>query len=510
MATITDAVQLTLEQKIVPTIFESLWELDPVYPMIRRSSMNVVRNRGVGHGWQVLKTWVTGVAGGAKFQSAQGGNVLSGPLGYNMYDTPQSFQAVDEVTAPAFVQSNVTLIEHRGNFYLPHQILRADRLNASIGSVVAQNLKGVADLLAQQEAAIFYSSSSSTGELADLGDTSANVSNKTSPSADTSVMIVDLSGTNASGRVHRFRPGMMVDLYDSTGTTKRNVGYYLVIDNVDPLDNKIHIRRADGGAFQTSTTLGGGVTYAGDGGDNDIIVIKDSVNQAPKGLESWIADGSTVTSFFGIDVRNYSQFRSYVPSAISAALTENILNKHFAKFFESFPGQRIDTMLTTMGVLIGFIDNIDTNAQGMVSSGSTNTTFPGRYMYDRNGQALTVEAGWEAFRYRFASRSVEIYTSTYCNSGTLYAGKIRNGGLTRYVPPPIPGAKVDARFGTEVEFIAPIGGTGGMHGIFKHAHGTTGATTDFVEAPFLRQWNVMPGQQSKNWMKLSSITEVLG
>jgi hypothetical protein len=503
MATITDAVALTLEQKIVPTIFESLWDLDPVYPMIRRSSMNVVRNRGIGRGWQVLKTWVTGVAGGAKFMSVAGGNTLSGPLGFNMYDTPQSFQAVDEVTAPAFIQSNVTLIEHRGNFYLPHQILRADRLNASIGSVVAQNLKGVADLLAQQEAAIFYSSSASTGELADIGDASSNVANKTSPATDTTVMIFDLSGTDASGRVHRFRSGMMVDLYDSTGVTKRNAGYFLVVDNVDPLDNKIHVRRVDGGTFQIDTVLGGGVSYDTNG-DNDIFVIKDSVNQAPKGLESWIVSGTgTSTSFFGIDVRNFSQFRSYVPSAISAALTENTLNKHFAKFFESFPGQKIDTMLTTMGVLIGFIDNLDTYNTAVASQ-------PGRFRYDRNGQALTVEAGWEAFRYRFASRSVEIFTSTYANSGTAYCGKIRGGGLTRYVPPPIPGAKVDSRFGTEVEFVAPIGGTGGMQGIFKHAHGTTGATTDFVEAPFVRQWNVMPGPQSKNWMKLTGITEVLG
>lgn len=503
MATITDAVALTLEEKIVPTIFESLWDLDPVYPMIRRSSMKVVRNQGLGKGWQVLKTWATGVAGGAKFLSVAGGNVLSGPLGFNMYDTPQSFQAVDEVTAPAFLQTNVTLIEHRGNFYLPHQILRADRLNASIGSVVAQNLKGVSDLLAQQEAAIFYSSSATTGELADIGNSSDNVANKTSPTSDTAVMIFDLAGTDASGRVHRFRSGMMVDLYDSTGTTKRNVGYFLIIDNVDPLDNKIHVRRVDGGTFQTSTTLGGGVTYAGAGGDDDIFVIKDSVNQAPKGLESWIADGTTVTSFFGIDVRNYSQFRSYVPSALNAALTENLLNRHFAKFFESFPGQKIDTMLTTMGVLIGFMDNLDSYNQAVASQ-------PGRFRYDRNGMALTVEAGWEAFRYRFASRSVEIFTSTYANSGTAYCGKIRGGGLTRYVPPPIPGAKVDSRFGTEVEFVAPIGGSGGMQGIFKHAHGTTGATTDFVEAPFVRQWNVMPGPQSKNWMKLTGITEVLG
>ena len=368
------------------------------------------------------------------------------------------------------------------------------------------------ELLAQQEASVFYSTSATTGELAAIGDASANTTDKISPATDTSVMLFDISGTSASGRVHRFRPGMMVDLYDSAGAVQRNVGFFLVIDNVAPLTNTIEIRRIDGGTFQKATVLGGGVTYdTGDaGGDDDIIVIKDSVNITPKGIESWIADGSTNNSFFGIDVRNFSQYKSYVPLAISAALTESVLNAKFAQFYEAFPGKRIDAALTTMGVLIGFIDNIDSNVQG--ASELSITDHKGvvgpRGHYDRNGQPLTVEAGWEAFRYRFASRPVQIFTSTYMNPGTMYAGRMLRGGITRYVPPPIPGAKVDSRFGTEVEFVAPIGGTGGMQGIFKHAHGTAGATTDFVEAPFVRQWNVMPDQP--NWMKLSSITEVLG
>jgi len=503
MATISEAIGLTLEQKIVPTIFESLWELDPIYPMIQRSSMNVVRNSNIGRGWKIQKTWVTGVAGGAKFTAAQGGNVVSGPSNFNVYDTPQSFQGVDETSTPAFIQSNVTLIEHRGNFYLPHQLLRADRLNASIGSVVAQNLKGVGELLAQQEASLFYGASDSTGGLAGIGDTSATVTNKTVPAADTSVMRFLLDGTNSTtGRVHRFRPGMMVDLYDSTGVTKRNVGFSLVVDNVDPLASTVEIRRIDGGTFQVTTTLNGGVTYAGAGGDNDIIVIKDSVNQTPKGLESWIVDGVSSTSFFGIDVRNFGQFKSYIPASIGSALTENVLNKHFAKFFESFLGKKIDTAITTMGVLIGFIDNLDSGFQAAANASS------GRVRYDRNGMAYEIDAGWESFKYRFASRPVEIYTSTYAAFGTLYAGKMRDGGIIRYVPPTIPGAKVDARFGTEVEFVAPLGGTGGMQGIFKHAHSTTGSTTDFVEAPFVRQWNCMPS--NPNWMKLVGITEVLG
>lgn len=498
MASISDSVQLTLEQKIVPTIFESLWALDPIYPMIARSSTNVVRNRGIGRGWNVLKTWVAGLAGGAKFTSPVGGNVVSGTNNFTMYDTPQSFQAVDEVSAPAFIQTTIQLVEHRGNFYLPHQILRADRLNASIGSVVAQNLKGVGDLLAQQEAALFYSTDTTSYALCDVGDASLNVANK---SGDTAAVNINLSGTGASGRIHRLRAGMLVDQYDSTGATKRNTNFYMAVDNVDPLADTFTLRRVDGGTLQTSTVLGGGVTYAGTGCDNDIFVIKDSVAVAPNSLESWIADGSTVTTFFGITIADNSQFKSYVPSAINAALTESTLNRHFAKFYEAFPGKKLDAAITTTGVLIGFIDNLDTYNAAVADQ-------PGRFRYDRNGRALEVDAGWESFRYRFASRPCEIYTSTYCNSGTFYAGKLKNGGITRYVPPSIPGAKVDSRFGTEVEFIAPIGGSGGYQGIFKHAHGGSGATTDFLEAPFVRQWNCMPTQP--NFMKLGTITEVLG
>lgn len=501
MATVSDSVQYTLEQKIVPTIVESLWDLDPVYPMIQRSSMNVVRGRGIGRGWNVLKTWSSGVAGGAKFGAAAGGNVVTGPNNFNMYSTPQTFQGVDETTAPAFFQTTTTLIEHRGNFYLPHQIMRADRLDASIGSVVAKNLSGIAELLAMQESSVFYSTSASTGQLAGIGDTSVNVSNKTSPAADTAAMNFDLSGTLATGRVHHFRPGMMIDLYDSTGATKRNAGFYLVVDNVDPLAQTLTIRRVDGGTFQVDTVLGGGEQMDGAGCDLDIIVIKDSVNITPNGPETWMADGSSVTSFFGVDVRNFGQYKSYVPSAVNAALTEGLLNRHFAMFYESFPGRRIDTLLTTMGVLNGFIDNLDSYNPAVGDQ-------PGRFRYDRNGEALTVEAGWDAFRYRFASRPVNIYTSTMVNGGTVYGGRFGKGGLIRYVPPAVPGMKTDSRFGQEVEFVAPLAGSGGYQGIFTLARAANGAITDFVEAPFIRYFVIMPEQP--NWFKMTGITEVIG
>lgn len=496
MSTITDAIANTLEQKILPTIYESLWDLDQVYKTMARTSFGVKRNEGIGRTWKVLKTWSTGMAGGAKFTSAQGGDVLSGGNNYTMYDTPQTFQGVDEVTAPAFVQTELQLIEHRGNFYLPHQIMRADRLTASIGSVVAQHLKGVAELLALQEAAVWYSTGTTNYELGDIGDTSATCANN---AASTAAVDIDLSATNASGRVHRFRPGLMVDLYKST--QKLNVGWYAVIDNVDPLTEKITIKRADGEEFQVTTVLGGGFTLATAGADDSIIVLKDSLAVAPNSLESWIADGSTVTSFLGLAVAQFGQFKSW-RATISAALTESVLNKEVGRFLEAFPGKKLDTGLTTMGVLLGFIDNLD----GYVNAVDTNSGVSGRMRYDRNGQALDVDSGFEGFKYRFAGRPMEILTSTLAEKGSFYAGRIKNGGIVRYVPPAIPGAKTNSKFGTEVEFIAPLGGAGGYQGIFKTAHAASGASTDMVEAPFLRQWNCMPLQP--NFLKLDTITEI--
>lgn len=499
MANVIDSISNTLVAEITPTIHESLWELDPVFSMIHNSSKGVERitNRGIGKSFKVLKTYRTGVAGGAKFVSATGGNVLSGPQNFNAYDTPRLFQAVDEQVAPAFIQASATLIEHRGNIYLPHHILRADQLNASIGSVVAQTMKGVGELLAIQEAATWYTTSPTTFALADIGDTSVTVSNA---SGDTSAVNVNLGGTGASGRIHRFKQGQLVDQYSSDGLTKRNSTFNIYVDNVDPLAQTLRLRRVDGGDLQTSTVLNGGVTYAGAGADDDLLIIKDSIGIAPTALETMIVDGSVLTSWFDIDVRNFGQFKSHVVSNSSAALTEMSLNRRAGYFYESLPGRKLDCAITTMGCILGFIDNLDKQAEGGLTAQS------GRFRYDRNGNPLEVDAGFESFKYRFAGRPMEIYASTMCASGTFYAGKLKNGGLKRYVPPPIPGAKVDKRFGVEVEFVGTIGGTGGYNGIFKHAHGSNGATSDFIEAPFVRQWQIMPEQP--NFMKISSIAEV--
>ena len=492
---IASALQLTVREELLPTLHQSLEETDDIFRMMFTTSKGVKKSSPVGRGYNVIKVWVTGGAGGAKFVSPLGGNVVSGTSGFNMYDSPQTFPSLDETTTPAYVHSIIQLVEHRGNYYVPTQMLQQNTWDSSIGDVVGQGMKEVANFLTHQAAAVHYSTDSTTYALAAIGDASVSVANK---SGDTTSVILDFDATDVEGQVHRFRQGVLVDQYDSTGTTKRNSAFKIGIDNVDPIANQITLKRMDGATLQRDTSLGGGVTYAGTGCDDDVLVIADSVGVAPNSMDSWAADGTTVTEWFGIDVANFGQFKSYRPSAINAPLTESTFNRHFGFFYNAFKSKKLRTVITTPGAVIGFIDNLDSYNAAVADQ-------PGRFRYDRQGQALDVEAGWDVFRYRYPGRPTNIHTSNFCAKGRLYSGDFEGSGIAKYVVAGPPGSRTDARFGPQIFFVAPLGGSGG---IFKHAHASNGATTDFQEMPFSQWWNCQPVQP--NMMVMTGITEILG
>lgn len=482
MATLATAIQNVLREELETGIRDTLGKLDTVYQNTVLSSQRVERNKQ-GRGYKVIKTYGVGLAGGAKFESPDTESTVSGSDNFNMFGAPATYPGIDEVTAPTQFQANVTLIQHKGNFFLPIEYMRFDQYDASIGSLVSQLVKGVSTKIAQQEAASFYTDATYKA-LGDVGDSSATVANV---SGNTSKVTVNLAGTSASGRVHRFMQGMLVDLWKSDGTIKRNADFLIAIDDVDPLNNTITLMRMDGQEFQTTTSLNGGITYATAGGDNDWIVIKDSVSHGLTNMNSWIVNSGTL---FGVDLAKHSHWKSYIPSALSAVLTENLLNKHYYKFAESYPGIWPESAITTWGVLLGLIDNLGASDNA------------GRFRFDRNGERLNVKAGFSAFDYAFAGRPVTVYTSTYQDEGTWHGIQLTDGNLKRYVPPPLPGAKKDAKVGNELEFIAPLGGS---DSIFMHAT-VGGRATDYVQAPFKRQFQIMP--EDPRSIKLTGITPI--
>lgn len=493
MATIHEsAVANTLREELLPTIYELGGPHDPVFSMARRSWTNVVRDKGLGRNLKVKKVWGIGLAGGGNFGSALGSEVLSGPQNFQVFGAPETWPGLDEMVIPTFPTTEVQLIKQKLNVPVPRDILQSDAMDASIGPILPHIIKGFGNLAMQMECSAFYSTAPSTVALAAIGDTSATVTNV---SGDTTAINIDLNGTDATGRIHRFEKGMLVDLYDSTGTTKRNANFQVFVDNVDRAGQVIRLRRLDGNSLQVDTVLGGGVSYDGTGGDDDIIVMKDSLGFTPGTMESWIADGTTITDFFGIDVRNLSDFKSIREDLSSNPLTEGLLNEHVGYFYESFPNAVLDKAITTNGVLLSFIDNLDNLVQG------TDVANPGRYRYERNGKPVTIEAGWNSFNYRFGGAKITFYTSRYAEKGAVTFGKF---DITRFIPPPIPGAATDRRVDGELQFVGAVDGSP-YQGIFVPLPSTNGRFTNFMQAPCERKSVMMPGQP--NFLKLTSAAE---
>ena len=481
MADLSTVIERTLTEELLPTIESKRVAADKVYPRIKSTSMGVQRDKQ-GRGHKVIKTFSIGVAGGAKFRSLMTSPVVSGPNNFNAYGDPNGYPTIGEVTAPSFFYLETSLIEHVGNIFIPGDFMRTDQYSASIGSVIAKNMQGVAELVNSQECAMFYTNDTYRS-LGDIGDTSATVTN----GSDTSSVVVNLAGTNASGRIHRLRPGMLIDLYKSDGTVKRNAGFLLAIDDVDVLNAKITLRRVDGSSFQTTDTLNGGVTFGGSGADDDIIVIKDSISLGANGLNTWIVDSGTL---FGLTLANKSLFKSYKPSSEGAVLSESRLNARYYKFYEAYPDKNLDTAITTMGALLGLIDNLEGSSRANAR-------------YDRNGEKLTPNLGFNGFNYSFGDRDINVVTSTWVTEGEWYAVQLANNNLKRYIPPALPGAGYNSEVGNELEFIAP---TMGSKNIFLPALLPNSAVTDFVQAPFRRQWQVLPDDPVS--MKLTGITPI--
>lgn len=508
MATTTileSTLSQTLREELLPRIYERGVIKDPVYAMARRTWSNVVRNEGLGRDYKVKKVWGLGLAGGGSFGSPLGSDMINDSTwSFSAFGTPETWPGYDEVSAPTFLTSEVQLVKHKLNLFVPRDILQTDRLNSSIGAVMPFYVRGLSKLALQQELGAFYSTAPSTVALAAIGNTSATVANV---SGDTGAINVDISGASSSGatgRIHRLEKGQLVDLYDSTGATQRNTNFLVFVDNVDHAAQVVRLRRIDGGELQTTTTLGGGITYAGAGGDNDIIVLKDSVGFTPGTMRAWVADGTDITTFFGITVGNHGEYKSIKRDISAAPLTESLLNRYVGYFKETYRDADLPRAITTNGVLLGFIDNIDSLVRGGTEAPTDNKgTYPGRFMYERNGRRVEVEAGWDVFNYRYGGRKMDIHTSTYMEKGTFQAGMF---DIDRFVPPPIPGTRMDQRIGDEMQFLASSGASAYDSIFTRYDHG--GKFSNLLQAPAERKSVMMP--RSPNYLLLHNIAEIAG
>jgi hypothetical protein len=367
-----------------------------------------------------------------------------------VYGTGNTWPGLGEIAGPGFIQSTITLTQGRGNFAVPMQLLQSDKLDAAVGSAVAEIVKGAAKRAALANVHAFWKVASSSGGTPSIG-TIAGVTG-------TNISATPATWTLTGGRIRNFFPGMFLDVQtDSSGVpdnTDDNDGTTaVVVTAVDYIQRKVTLRTLGVGGSASDVTLLTGSTYH--------LCPRDSSGM-PNGLIDWVKSSGTV---FGIALSSYPQFSSIVDSTLSGPLTTDILNKYIGGFEEAY-GAELDTIIMTTGTLLAFLQNLDDTSQLL--------------RYDVQGQALNVKAGFQGFSYTYGGRNLRILISQACPEGHVWVLKMGDGNIKKYVPPMLPKGKGDSRFGGEIEFVAPqMGSTS----IFMPFYSSSNVT-DNLQAPY--------------------------
>jgi len=455
MATIADAISDTLREELSPMLDESLFEVDPLMRKIERSSIGVERD-AVGRNWQKVQTFITSLAGAIKAEadSAINGDTLTYGGGDGdtavIYGQSTTWPGITETVAPGFAQRTITLKRWKGNIFLPLDVIRADRMDASIISVVAATMRQTARNVAIQRFNNFLAADSKRA-IVTVG------SSITDGGTDDASVTCSIGSTD---RIARIRNGMLVDIYEPSADYSKRNQVALIVKWVDPINKTVCMEAADGST-----------TFAEQVATGDIVVLHDGfasgTGYGPTNLRSWLTDSGTV---FGINLANYPWFKSSVNSLSSQTPTEELFRKYLGQFADVHTRDQLpETGLTTSGVIADYVGNADSLRTFPVQGAVVN--YKGGFQSDEDGGIPILLDGFT-------------YTLKPCSlipSGNVWFVKLRDGNIKRLVPPALPKAGSAGGFPQDVEFIGPaLGGSG----IWLPAQDSSANLTPYVQAPF--------------------------
>ncbi|MHC4464256.1 MAG: hypothetical protein ACYS30_22930 [Planctomycetota bacterium] len=517
MADATSVIDNFVREELPKVLHESLPAIAPVYNNIEQTSIEVQRDTGIGRGWKVIHLYKTGVAGLIEsanpqgpgmfaFTGAQANQLQMGTAASDLAPFPVAADAPHT----ASLKRELPLHMVTGNFSIPVTWMQADSLTAAQIKQVTSDIKAVADLRAMVEAISFFAKTVSDGTY------DFDVLGRLSAAATESSDYVTFTLDESYGRIANFRIGMALDCVADDGSDQicsgvatdatdvlnyaaTGIYVHLVVTAVDYLAKTVTVAGVNDttGALAAFDTTNG---WYGSGANppttNDWLVLKRCSRYISGarpmlswGLEDWIKSSGYIlggtASAQALDLGVFTQFKSQVV-AVNAPLTDTVMNSYIGGFLDAYPGQTIDTIITTQGVTLKYLEQ-----PGLYNN---------RMNYDRTGKALKVAGGWDSVEYSFNGRNLNWIISPLCLSNTLYALKFGGGNIKRYVPPTVGGK--DSRFTGEIQFLAPVGG---HTGIFKIAHDSNGACQNFVEAPFWQYKLVAPVDPRA--VKLTGLTE---
>lgn len=461
MGIISEAIRETIDQGLT----DSLPKQDPIFNSVVRTSTGVMRT-GIGRGWQVKHNFTGALSGAHMYRSGNGATeLIDGSTGtgtVNVYGTGQSWQGIGEMAASNIIQRAITLKRGMGNFMVPFHLFRVDKLDASTGPLVAEIVRGAARRHSLSDIHAFWK----------LAATGAPIGEIVADGSGTDITNTSQNFVLQAGRIRSFYPGLYVDVYTSsttgavggTVTNLVNTDSVIVVEKVNYFTKTITLRTVAGSdtASMTASNYYHLVPGSKEGVSGNIGSGDGTGDNSPAGLLDWIKSSGTVQ---GISLTAYPQFSSIVSTSESGALESDVLNKHIGGFMDAL-GMGLDTIITTEGVMLGFLENINSTQQLV--------------RYDGQDRALAVKAGFQPMGYMYGGKTYRFLTSPNCHTGQVFVVKLMDSNLKKYVPPRLPKAASEGRFAGECEFVAPLMGS---TSIFLPLLSSS-AVTDNVQAPY--------------------------
>lgn len=504
------------QETLTPQVDENILKISRFFRRIFRDSSGVFRDKYMGEGWKVRKTFQTGTAGAFEYQPMSQAAYLTaqdtGNPNFQVYGTTaqRTFPGADVSGAPAYFNWLLTLNSGLGNMHMPLELLRHAELNAALIDQFANIIKATARTVAYGIVNPFFAESVNAaagnahalnGVLGKFACT-ATINGTNLVLASKGVSVAQTLG--AGGSIRRITDGMRVELWENATSTSAwtllNTAGPLFVTHTDTLANTFKlVNVSDSAVTFTASRTYYILPYKAYGTTTSFTTA--TWPYLPMSLERLLIStgylyGSDAAGTGAINVDNAPWFKSYVQS-VGSALDENTLRRYVARMAHARDNtMQIDTLLASEGVWSGYADNID-----------------GIYTFDRNGQNLNIKGGmsngsddgtfmyFEAFGQRW-----RCMWDPWPAAGTLYGLKTDDRNFKMMVPPRLPRAGSNTQFDSGVEFVWPA--VSGTSSIFGPTYNTAGALTDMVQAPFYYPFefvpDVIPG------MKLTGITESYG
>jgi hypothetical protein len=474
--------------------------LDPAWRDTTVSSQGVGQANLIGRDMKILKIYMGSMAGVLEMADTRSNFVLYGDdTVTNIADKMQTQGLTNtwpDATEGAMAKPyrlGIGMKAMVSNLLVTLGEMQAEATPAFIGEILAPKLEGHARLIAHTLCNYWYISDNTWYSLGTITSKSTSFSTNTTASF-----------TPGEGNIDRYAVGQRVDVYDTTGATRRNddgTGKRVnaFVTKVDEVKNLVTITVIGLNCHNNATSARNIV-------NTDMVVyangaVAGSRGYGIAGINSWLkstgnllgndADGSSDNQ---INVDTHPEFKSFFKSSVGT-LTEHKLRQYLRGFHRAKEkyGQYMDCLIASDGVWLNY------ESQKI-----------GQYNLDRTGKlsSLTNEGSQEGFKFTFDGRTYTGYTSNYIENGTVYG--LRKGGANwkKYVPPSPKGTqKFDkAEAFIPFEFVAPALGYSTIKvPITKVGTGSGNSLlTEGAQMPGMLRMQLVPDQPAG--MKLTGVT----